>query len=329
MEKQDMAKWLCRFRLCKYCEDIASYWGREDEFQRLYTPYELINGEGNCLLNSGIDEIWDLVCGDSANHFNSSTAQIGVGDSATAASATQTDLQASTNKTYKAMDSGYPTSTTQKATFKASFGTSEANYAWNEWVVKQSSNITGFYPDFTVSPNDNGKTVIEKLLSFMPDVIFVEGNKAYLVNPQSTDSTSYGIDHAILEGKYRQGALATNRLQVEGYDSSQGKMIVVDRFDWNEVNRLYDRIKHIDDKNLSTTSYGYQRGDAYLRKAAIAAVAGAVLVPVNCGEQLYDVIEVTDARAGLAAAKRRVLGMTLVYRPQRGEYLMRLELGGV
>ena len=54
-----------------------------------------------------------------------------------------------------------------------------------------------------------------------------------------------------------------------------------------------------------------------------------MLVPVNCGQQLYDVIEVTDARAGLAAAKRRVLGMTLVYQPQRGEYFQRLELGGV
>jgi hypothetical protein len=48
-------------------------------------------------------------------------------------------LQAAANKTYKGMESGYPTSTTQKVTFKSSFGSSEANYAWNEWVVKQSS----------------------------------------------------------------------------------------------------------------------------------------------------------------------------------------------
>ncbi len=198
-------------------------------------------------------------------------------------------------------------------------------------VKSQSATLTGFYPDFTVSPNDNGKSVIEKLLSFAPDVIFVEGNKAYLVNPQATDSAeySYGVEHAILEGRYRQGAWGTNRAQVEGYDASQGKMIVVDSFDWDEIDRLYDRIRHIEDRNLNTTAKGYQRGEAFLRKAAIAAVGGAVLVPVNCGQQLYDVIEVTDARAGLAAAKRRVLGMTLVYRPERGEYLQRLELGGV
>jgi hypothetical protein len=139
MERHESAKWLCWFKLSKYREDIEKYRGSEDEFQKLFKPYEVVSGEGNCLLNTGIDEIWDLICGDSANHFNNTGALIGVGDSNTAASASQTDLQAASNKTYKGMDSGYPTSTTQKATFKSSFGASDANYAWNEWVVKQAT----------------------------------------------------------------------------------------------------------------------------------------------------------------------------------------------
>lgn len=142
MRKQELANWLCRYRLSKYHQDIEPYRGREDEFHQLFKPYEVIEGEGNCLLNTGIDEIWDLVTGavSGASHiFDNAAAQIGVGDSTTAADATQTDLQAATNKTYKGMESGYPTSTSQKATFKASFGASEANYAWEEWVVKQST----------------------------------------------------------------------------------------------------------------------------------------------------------------------------------------------
>jgi hypothetical protein len=139
MEKLELANWLCRFRLSKYYEDIEPYRGREDEFHQLFMPYEVMEGEGNCLLNTGIDEMWDLVTGVSANHFNNASAQIGVGDSNTAADPSQTDLQAATNKTYKGMESGYPTSASQKATFKASFGVSDANYAWNEWVVKQST----------------------------------------------------------------------------------------------------------------------------------------------------------------------------------------------
>lgn len=142
MRKQELANWLCRYKLSRYHQDIEPYRGREDEFHQLFKPYEVIEGEGNCLLNTGIDEIWDLVTGavSGASHiFDNAAAQIGVGDSNTAADATQTDLQAATNKTYKGMESGYPTSTSQKATFKASFGPSEANYAWEEWVVKQST----------------------------------------------------------------------------------------------------------------------------------------------------------------------------------------------
>jgi hypothetical protein len=139
MKSKEAARWFCRYRLSKYREDIEPYRGREAEFHERFQPYELIEGEGNCLLNSGIDEMWDLIVGDSANHFNNASARIGVGDSSTAANPSQTDLQAATNKTYKGMESGYPTSTSQKATFKASFGDAEANYAWNEWVVKQST----------------------------------------------------------------------------------------------------------------------------------------------------------------------------------------------
>ena len=142
MEKQELANWLCRYKLSKYREDIEPYQSREDEFHQLFKPYEVVEGEGNCLLNSGIDEIWDLVTGavSGADHiFDNSYAQIGIGDSDTAAAATQTDLQAASNKTYKGMETSYPTSTSQKATFKASFGDSDANYTWYEWVIKQST----------------------------------------------------------------------------------------------------------------------------------------------------------------------------------------------
>ena len=139
MQKHDSARWLCRYKLSKYLEDIGQFKGVPEEFQRTFRPYEVRLGEGNCLLNSGIDEIWDLVCGDSANHFDNAGAQIGVGDSDAAAVPAQTDLQAAVNKAYKSMDAGYPATAGQKATFKASFGAGEANYAWNEWVVKQST----------------------------------------------------------------------------------------------------------------------------------------------------------------------------------------------
>ena len=143
-EVKERATWNCKARLLKYKEDITPFAkdGKEADFHKLFKPYEVIEMEGNCLLNAGIDEMWDLITGvvSGATHiFDNTAATIGVGDSATAAAAAQTDLQASTNKTYKGMESSYPTSTAQKITLKSSFGSGDANYAWAEWVVKQAT----------------------------------------------------------------------------------------------------------------------------------------------------------------------------------------------
>ena len=67
-----------------------------------------------------------------------------------------------------------------------------------------------------------------------------------------------------------------------------------------------------------------------LRRLERDSLSGDVTVGPNCGQELYDVVEVTDPRAGLAAVKRRVAGLRLDFR-RSGEprYLQRLTLGGV
>jgi hypothetical protein len=196
-------------------------------------------------------------------------------------------------------------------------------------VVSASDDVTGFYPDFTVNPGNDGREVIAKLLSFVPDVIFIEGNTAYLVNPQASDASvySYGGEHRIWEGRYLTGAPEANRVQVEG--DAAGSPVIVESLDWEEVARLGDRFRRIEDSNIGTVDGARQRGEAALRQTALRARGGTILVPVNCGQQLYDVIDVTDARAGLSAVKRRVLGLVLVYNPGRGEYRQQVRLGEV
>lgn len=93
---------------------------------------------GNLLLNSGCDEIWDLVIGDSANHFSNANCKLGVGNDNTATLATQTDLLGGSTK-YIAMDVSYPTVASQVVTFRSTFGSADANFAWEEYVVKQDT----------------------------------------------------------------------------------------------------------------------------------------------------------------------------------------------
>jgi hypothetical protein len=100
-------------------------------------PYATVDFEGNVLLNEGINELWTLVAGTGATKFDSGNAYIGIGDSsATPTDPTLTGLQAATNKLYKAMDSSYPTyGSSQKATWRSTFGVDDANWAWNEITV--------------------------------------------------------------------------------------------------------------------------------------------------------------------------------------------------
>jgi len=198
-------------------------------------------------------------------------------------------------------------------------------------VKSQSAVITSYYPDFAIHSDNRGDIIIRRLLSFVPDVLFIEGSKAYIINLQSSDSSvySYGQAHTIFEGRYREEAWEMNRIQVEGYDPVAEEPILVDSFSWSQIAKLYDRLNQLEDRNIDTVARAEQRGEAYLRAAEIESAGGAIRIPVNCGQQLYDVIDITDSRAGLSAAKKRVLGLTLVYNPRRGEYEQRLSLGAV
>lgn len=85
----------------------------------------------------------DMACaaliGEVITPFNNANAYIGVGDSTTAYANTQTDLQAATNKTRKAMEATYPQRAANVLTFRSLFGTGDANYAWQEWGVFNGS----------------------------------------------------------------------------------------------------------------------------------------------------------------------------------------------
>jgi len=100
--------------------------------------------DGNILLSEGIGELWDLVCGlGSPTAFDNTNAYIGVGDSTTAESAAHTDLQAASNKTYKAMSATYPQRSGTTVTFQSAFASGDANYAWQEFTVSNTSSGTG------------------------------------------------------------------------------------------------------------------------------------------------------------------------------------------
>ena len=198
-------------------------------------------------------------------------------------------------------------------------------------VKSESSVVTGFCPDFTIHPGDTGTAIVTRLLSFVPDALFFEGATAYLVYPQASDSSvySYGQSHVIFQGRYRTGAMETNQLYIEGYDADTDAPIALDVFNWEQLEKFPERFQLVADRNIGTVSQADDRGEALMRKFETEAISGVIRVPINCGQQVYDVVDITDSRAGLSAAMRRVVGIILSYQPTSGEYVQQLILGGV
>lgn len=124
--------WQANWMIKKW-QDEASYKDGKD-------PYETVHIPNNGLANSGINELWTILCdAPTTQLFDDANAYLGVGESTDAFDATETNLQGA-SLVWVGMDAGFPTyGTSQKATWQATFGASVANQAWQEFAVANKS----------------------------------------------------------------------------------------------------------------------------------------------------------------------------------------------
>lgn len=120
--------------------------------QTIITPFE-----GNLLMNGGVSLLFERIkvnkpstssTGAALQAFSTGNSRLGVGNSTATAAVTQTDLQGA-SKRYNAMASGYPTHTDGTSssgarimTWRATYTTAQANFAWNEWAIFNSTTAT-------------------------------------------------------------------------------------------------------------------------------------------------------------------------------------------
>lgn len=168
-----------------------------------------------------------------------------------------------------------------------------------------------FQPDFTIYPGQHGDSAAE------------------LLYPQAADPadySGYGTTHAILSGRHETPAPQVTRIRAEG--RAAGAPVLADSFDFPGIEKVGARLAYVFDVNVDSAADALDRGTAYLSEARIAAAGGSITVPANPGQQLYDVVTVTDSRAGLSAAKRRIVGLCLSYDAPKNLYAHTLALGG-
>lgn len=148
----DSIRWHAHARVDKYDLDQIEQCRRALGLDREPTGPELLafcdarevtEADGNLLTRLGLARIGNLLIGATgaaSQALNATHCRIGVGDDTTAAATTQTDLSAgagSTHRQFKLVDSvtqgtGASSGVT---TIVATFSTSQANFAWQEWGI--------------------------------------------------------------------------------------------------------------------------------------------------------------------------------------------------
>jgi hypothetical protein len=139
---QESAKWkIMRFNSAEHYLQFKRYLEEGISEEALFgmecRPYSLSRFFGNVLLEEGIAELHALICGAGAVKWDNTNAYLGVGDDNTAPAPAQTGLIGTDQ--YKGMEATYPTFASEVTTWRAEYASGEANFAWEEYSVSNTS----------------------------------------------------------------------------------------------------------------------------------------------------------------------------------------------
>ncbi len=188
--------------------------------------------------------------------------------------------------------------------------------------VSYSPAAVNLRPAFTVQPGQSGLEAVGRLLSAVPDVVLLSEGFALLKypDPAETASYAYGDGHPVLAASRRQALSPANRVQVFG----QGAF--AEAFLWEDIALGGDRLRQVHDLNIASAVQASDRAGWEAGRLLLALASEEIVVPVNCGQQLYDVVTVSEPALALAAARRRVVAIRTRYDARRGLYRQHLAL---
>jgi hypothetical protein len=132
--------------------------------------------------------------------------------------------------------------------------------------------------------------------------------------------------HVILDGQYIAESPDINRAYVIGRDA-YGNPIYGEAHDSAESGLVGERLDFIPDPAIPTTAQAGDVASAVLSKMRLRGKGGVILIPPNCGQELFDVVQLSDSMANQLAVNFRVVGLRFEYNPKQARYQHRLILG--
>jgi len=195
--------------------------------------------------------------------------------------------------------------------------------------------MDNYQPKFLVRGGSHGHTELKRLLSFVTDGLIQREALTFVKDLLPTEASCYEYhshpelvsgSHPILKGSYGENITITHT-QVSGEtDEDPPTPVRESAFDWENLARGIDNLIMQYDPNLEETAQAQKRADALLRAEAQKSLGGQIIVPINCGQELYDVVTITDKRCGISEAKYRILDIQADYDHRKGIYQQRLTL---
>jgi hypothetical protein len=192
-----------------------------------------------------------------------------------------------------------------------------------------SSESGALTPAFTVRAGEQGAAALRRLLDAIPDELRPHFHTLSPFEPTTGDATDYAYGGATDQHSITALEVSAGRPHA-GWVRVFGAGVVAEAVDDAALEHGAGAVIAVDD-NLGVQARATARASTLLRRSTLASPRGVLTVPVNAGQEVGDVIEVTDATLGLAAARFRVaaLRVRLARAASKPRYDLTLTLSGV
>jgi hypothetical protein len=184
------------------------------------------------------------------------------------------------------------------------------------------------YPQ-TIAPS----SLVQAIVIGIPAVIGGETGELRIFPTSIVQQISIGsptilkyVWHVILDGQYHIESPEINRAYVIGRDQ-YGNPVYGTAVDSTELGLVGERLDFQQELAIPTSSQAESMASAILSKMRLTGKKGVILIPPNCGQELFDVVEVTDSKGNQQAVKFRVVGIRFEYNPKQARYQQKLILG--
>ena len=134
--------------------------------------------------------------------------------------------------------------------------------------------------------------------------------------------------HIIIDGQYITESPEINRAYIIGRDAD-GNPVFGTALTQSEIDLVGERLDFNQELSIPTGSNADDVADAILKKMRLSKSRGFILIPPNCGAELWDAIYINDELCAQDAIKYRILAIRFDYEPRQARYHHKLILGAV